>query len=343
MTTLSGVLCFVLLLVCSIAWAEDVQEGLASGFPNDVGIAEHPAVIFASGFENGFDGWTLDARDRRISSIVNDPALAHSGNACCRSVAIRGKTTGGNVTHYFPEGLDKVYLRFHCRFDKDAVIPHHFVKIRALRPGFSGNAGKRPPGDKGFWTGIEPVRNRTWDFYTYWHKMRASRAGPTEAESVYYGNRFTAPGQTPIEREKWICVEAMLKANTVGKSDGEQAFWIDGKLIGWWKPGSPVGSWVGTRFVTADPQDDRPVGPFEGFDFRSDPTLTINQIALQWYVTERYAARGTSDRNIVYFDDVVIATEYIGPMKKAPTDAAPVAEPPADSPAPPEGKPAQNP
>jgi hypothetical protein len=237
-------------------------------------------------------------------------------------VAIRGETTGGNVTRFFPEGVDQVYLRFYCRFHKDAVIPHHFVKIRAIRPGVESHAGHRPPGDGAFWTGIEPVRDRTWQFYTYWHKMRPSRQGETEADSVYYGNRMIMQGQTPLERERWICVEAMLKANTPGQSDGEQAFWIDGELIGWWKPGSPMGGYRGSHFVTPAPAGMTSI-PFEGFDFRSDPEVKINQVALQWYVTERYARHGESDRNIVYFDDVVIATEHIGPMAPAAPTAAP--------------------
>jgi hypothetical protein len=318
MSMLSVGLGVVVLIGCSVAWAEEAREegeGLAAGFPGDVGIEAHPAVLFASGFENGFEGWSLVARDREISSVVEDPALAHTGTACCQSVAVRGVNTGGNVSHFF-EGRDQVYLRFYCRFDKDAVIPHHVVKVRAIQPGVEISAGHRPPGDQAFWTGIEPVRDRTWQFYTYWHKMRPSRAGATEADSVYYGNRMVMGGQATIERERWICVEAMLKANTPGKSDGEQAFWIDGKLIGWWKPGSPMGNYRGTHFVTPAPPGTEPI-PFEGFDFRSDPKVKINQVLLQWYVTEQYARAGTSDRNIVYFDDVVIATDYIGPMKPA--------------------------
>ena len=89
--------------------------------------------------------------------------------------------------------------------------------------------------------------------------------------------------------------------------------YVDGELIGWWKPGSPMGNYRGAHFVTPAPPGTEPI-PFEGFDFRSDPAVKINQVLLQWYVTERYARAGTSDRNIVYFDDVVIATEYIGPM-----------------------------
>lgn len=314
MSMLSVGLGVVVLMGCSVAWAQEASEGIAAGFPGDVGIEKHPAVLFASGFEDGFEGWSLVERDRRISSLVEDPELAHSGTTCCRSVAVRGVNTGGNVTHNFRREVDQVFLRFYCRFHRDAVIPHHFVKIRAIRPGGDGiRAGRRPAGDRAFWTGIEPVRDRTWQFYTYWHKMRASQQRATEAESTYYGNRMIMGGQERLERERWICVEAMLKANTPGQSDGEQAFWIDGELIGWWKPGSPMGNYRGAHFVTPAPPGTEPI-PFEVFDFRSDPAVKINQVLLQWYVTERYARAGTSDRNIVYFDDVVIATEYIGPM-----------------------------
>jgi len=35
---------------------------------------------------------------------------------------------------------------------------------------------------------------------------------------------------------------------------------------------------------------------------------------LQWYVSKRVAKKGRSDKNIVYFDNLVIATKYIGPI-----------------------------
>jgi hypothetical protein len=319
---------FIVLVGSSILLGEDVERGIAAGFSADAGIENHPAVMFASGFENGFDGWTLSARDRTISSIVDDPAIVHTGKKCCISVALKGKNEGGNVTWRFPEPVDQIYLRFYCRFDKDSVTPHHFVKIRALREGWNARAGLAPPGDKGFWTGIEPSRSGSWHFYTYWHQMRSGRANPTGAKGDYYGNIFTMPGQTPLEREKWICVEAMMKANTVGKSDGELAFWIEGQLIGWWKPGSPAGTWNRSRFLV--PGDDPK--PFEGFNFRTDPTLRINQVALQWYVSHGHAARGAAERNLVYFDDVVVAKDYIGPMNLGKSAAARFPSPASSAP-----------
>ena len=293
--------------------AAKVEEGLAAKLPGDTAIERAPAVIFASGFENGFAGWSNF--DPRVSVIVNDAALAHSGRSCAQTTATRGRDTGGDVVYNFPKGVDRLYLRFYCRFHPDTVMPHHFVKIRAIHGNYWPNAGTRPPGDKAFWTGIEPTRERTWHFYTYWYKMRGWRATPAGTRDDYYGNAFNPDGQKPFDLDTWICVEAMMKANTAGKSDGELAFWIDGRKIGHWSSGSPVGTWSRDTFVTSGRWNTDPK-PFEGFDFRSDSAVTINAVALQWYVSDRVNRSAKTDRNIIYFDDVVLATEYVGPMKK---------------------------
>jgi hypothetical protein len=304
-----------------VAGAIGGDRGLAAKYPGDAGIERDPAVLFASSFEHGFEGWTRV--NTRICAVAEEPGLAHAGKACCRETATRGKDTGGEATWRLPQGVDQLYLRFYCRFDKDTCWPHHFVKIRALAPGFDGDAGVAPPGDKGFWTGIEPLRG-TWRFYTYWHAMRGwnnpggdaalnDDGSPNTGQNDFYGNSFTPDGQPPVPRETWICVEAMVKANTVGKSDGEMAFWIDGKKVGHYRPGEPLGWWRHNVFVTSGDKGTKP-GPFPGFEFRTDPALKLNEIGLQWYVSEEYAAKGTADRNVVLFDDVVVATAYVGPM-----------------------------
>ncbi len=296
------------------------DAGIAAKYPGDVGIERDPAVIFASGFESGFDGWTRT--NARILTIVPDATLAHSGGACCQATATRGEDTGGEIAYVLPKGVDELYLRFYCRFHPDTCWPHHFVKIRALAPGFDGDAGKAPPGDKGFWTGIEPLRG-TWRFYTYWHAMRGwnnpggdvpvnDDGTANSGTNDFYGNSFTPDGQPPVAKDTWICVEAMLRANTVGQSDGEMAFWIDGREVGRYGPGRPVGSWNRNVYVTSGPKNAKP-SPFPGFDFRTAPELRISEVALLWYVSDEYAAKGTSDRNIAYFDDVVVATSYVGP------------------------------
>ena len=299
------------------------DTGIASGFPLDRGIARHPKVIFISGFEDGYSGWS---RHPKTAEIVKDAAIVHGGSACSQTTATRGKNSGGDIVYRFAEGQEKIHLRFYCRFHKDTCIPHHFVKLRAYRPGFGigGHAGRAPRGDQAFWTGIEPTQGHTWLFYTYWHKMHSwqtPHGASAGRASAFYGNTFHPENQVPFKMDEWICVEAMMKCNTPNKLDGEKAFWINGKLQGHWRTGEPVGTWIRDKFVTYGRYNKRP-GPFEGFNFRSSADVMFREIALQWYVSAKVAQGSNTGRNIVYFDDVVLATDYIGPMVRHRVDPA---------------------
>ncbi len=59
-------------------------------------------------------------------------------------------------------------------------------------------------------------------------------------------------------------------------------------------------------FVQSDPAGD----PFEGFRWRMDEDLNINFIWLLVYITQ--AEEGHI--NEVWYDQVVVATDYIGPI-----------------------------
>jgi hypothetical protein len=104
-------------------------------------------------------------------------------------------------------------------------------------------------------------------------------------DGKYWGNSFSPEPQAVIQKDRWICAEFMLKHNTPGQSDGEQAFWIDGRLFGHWT----------------------------GIDWRKTESLKANALTLESYVTDRWTKNIT---NVVYFDNVVIAREYIGPALK---------------------------
>lgn len=318
--SLVGISCLMLLCqyICTAQSLENENsEGLAGNYVYDREIGNDPSVLFASGFEDDFEGWSWF--NPQVSDIIENDMISHNGKKVLRTTATKGKNTGGDVIFKLPEKQEEIYLRFYTKFHKDTVMPHHFVKIRAFKlDPYWGNAGQRPKGDEAFWTGIEPSRNHTWQFYTYWHKMRSwqtyeGKPDSSRGPNPYYGNLFHPPGQEPFKREEWICVEAYMKANTPGKKDGMKAFWINGKKIGEWKQGSPEGTWRGARFVTSGPENLNPE-PFEGFEFRSDDSVKISEINLQWYVSKEYADSGDANENIVYFDDVVIATSYIGPM-----------------------------
>jgi hypothetical protein len=266
--------------------------GLAAAFRADVGLKKHPAVTFADDFESGDLGAGWDEIGNKNGKVLQftppgpEPAL---GRRCLRVEAHLGQDTGGGLTKWF-EPADMVFIRFYTRFDPACDYVHHFVTLRAnksLRGGDKwsgfGGAGLQPEGSERFSTAIEPWGNwgrwtppGRWNFYSYWHQMEQSRDGK------YWGNSFGVPGAPLIPRDRWICVEFMLKHNTPGQADGEQAFWIDGALLGHWK----------------------------GINWRKTPQLKANALTLESYITDRWTKNPT---NTVCFDNAVIARAYIGP------------------------------
>jgi hypothetical protein len=267
--------------------------GLAARFTADSGIAEHPDVIFADNFETGELGAQWDSDTIAPTLSFSAPENELCGQRCLQVEATLGKNTGGGFTKWF-DPPDRIFVRFYVRFDPECDYIHHFVTLRAnkgLRGGDKwsgfGGAGLLPAGDERFSTALEPMGNwgrlpapGVWNFYSYWHEMKPS------PDKNYWGNSFLPDSQPVIQKDRWICAEFMLKHNTPGQADGEQAFWIDGKLQGHWRD----------------------------INWRKTESLKANALTLESYFTDRWTKNET---NIVYFDNVVIAREYIGPAGPA--------------------------
>jgi hypothetical protein len=266
-------------------------SGLAAQFKSDSGLGAQPAVLFVDAFEEGELGARWDekgrAQDRALSFAA--PGDEICGRRCLKVEARLGENQGGGLTKWF-EPAEQVFVRFYVRFDSGCDYVHHFVTLRAnkgLRGGDRwsgfGGAGLRPAGDERFSTALEPWGNwgrwpapGKWNFYAYWHEMEKSRDGK------FWGNSFLPEQQEVIQKDRWICAEFMLKHNTPGQPDGEQAFWIDGQLLGHWR----------------------------GINWRKTNSLQANALTLESYVTDRWTKNPT---NVVYFDNLVIAREYVGP------------------------------
>lgn len=270
-------------------------DGLAAAHVADRGVGGHAAVIFADDFERGDwkDKWdsNRNKNDAVLSLVDESKSSRVVGRKSLRARAVLGENTGGGLTKWF-DPPDTVFIRFYVKFDRDCDYVHHMCQLRGnkgLRGGDRwsgfGGAGNKPRGDERFSTGMEPwgASGRrsppgAWNFYSYWHTMKKSGDGK------YWGNAFRPARQTDVPRDRWISVEFMLKHNTPGKDDGEQAYWIDGELRGHWK----------------------------GINWRKTEGLRANAFTLESYVTDRWTK---NEVNIVYFDNVVIAKEYIGPAK----------------------------
>ena len=259
-----------------------------------------PAKVF---FREDFEGGDLSAWDDRGGTVAITTDRPFHGRHCLAVPMHRGKDEGGSLIKWFMPGADQVYARFYVRFSSNYQYNHHFVTLMGNPPNDRwrafGKAGLKPDGTY-FNTGMEPWfawgKNPSpgeLNFYSYYPDMEIDRK-----MNKYWGNGFFPPGPTKGEAagqgrvipalDKWQCWEFMLKANSApDKKDGEQAMWLDGKLI----------------------------GRFTGIRWRTSLTTKVNTFWLQHYgydssdPTREY----TKDEQTVWFDDIVVASEYIGP------------------------------
>ncbi len=272
-------------------------EGIASRYRRDGGIDRDPAVLFHDDFEIGPIGGRWDEiRRRKVrgATAAQDPVEAEADAAIARggrSVKVRLNKEGyEDVTFvkWIRPGLDEVYLRHYVRYGRDYGYHSHGGSGFTADWGkgqFKG-AGKAPDGGKFFWATLEPIGPRGWDppgaliFYAYWWKMKPDGRGN------YWGNWFKPqPDQVP-KLETWTCVEWRVKVNTAGQDDGELDCWIEG----------------------------RKCGEFRNINWRSADSLKVNKVHISlWLQPRSYERAGGGTTRTVWYDDVVVATKYIGP------------------------------
>ncbi|MEM9657282.1 MAG: hypothetical protein AAF961_02875 [Planctomycetota bacterium] len=305
-------------------------ESVAEKHPGDAGIAGHPAVVFVE----SFDHETIRALSERWEAVKNEQTLslstetpdATSDNQSLLITHVGGAGDGAHLYRRLPPGYDKLHVRFYVKFDPDCAPVHHFFHVGGYHPPTAwpqGGAGERPRGDERFSVGVEPFGDAwQWDYYAYWMHMRGS---PPRGQA--WGNSFIQDEGLAVSRGAWTCLALMLKMNDVDQADGEMALWVDGKEVSRLGRGSPQGKWVFDKFTPnqggetirwddasgAPEVSQVPVGgaPFRGFRWRSDPRLNVNFLWPLLYITK--APEGHVSR--VWFDNIVAATEYIGPIK----------------------------
>jgi hypothetical protein len=324
-------LIFFLLTVPVIA-ADSLPAGpgLAAKYPGDAGIELDARVVQVEKFEQGSVAalagqWEAVMAPDDMSFTADVPA----GSAGRQSLLMdRQSGSGGSLYRRLKNaaggfGHDRIFARYYVKFAEDCAELHHFGTCIGgnlpATPWPSVKAGIRNDGAKSFWSGIEPFgRAWVWDFYTYWCEMRGS---PPRGQT--WGNSFIHDPKLAVERGRWICVEQMIQMNDVGDTNGEQALWLDGKLVAHLGKGFPRGRWTFDKFEPGkggdgvrwnDALGDREHldvaeggAPFDGYRWRTVPGLNVNFVWLYVYATKEGRIR-------VNFDDVVVATEYVGPL-----------------------------
>ncbi len=299
---------FFFALLC-LPGALGADEGLARRYPDDRNIEGDPAVLFADNFESGT--WRKWDQAARWAQLTN--AQPNGGRWCAQMTLERGRNTAADAIKWFLPGADKVYARFYVRFSTDYQYCHHFVWLganeRTNKWSAFGKAGLKPDGTY-YSTGMEPWF--AWgqnpppgevNLYTYFLDME-----PDRKMNKYWGNGFFPPGPNKDRAAgphrvipglgRWQCWEFMVQANTApNRADGKQAMWVNGQLV----------------------------GEFTGIRWRSDPDLKVNCFWLQHYGYDESdpTREFWKQSQTVWFDDIVIAREYVGPkVSEAPSRPA---------------------
>lgn len=300
------VMAAVAAVVAATAFAEAPSAG-AGGSPRLVtdatradaealGRLQEPGKVF---FRDGFESaeslgkyFEIRGRDDGRAKRVVDADLAHSGKGCMQLTAPAndGRSSGAGASGWFgPKGYDRVYFRRYIRFapDYDQGNLNHVGGGLAAVAGTNrwegmGKAGIRPKGDDRFTSSFEPWCD--WGripppgymfLYTYWMGMKG---GP---DGQCWGNMLgpKEDDRIALDRDRWYCLEHMIRANTVGKADGELAAWIDGRL-----------------YIH-----------YTGIRWRTSPRVKLKRFGILVYV--HHAKKD----NTVWYDDLALSTGYIGP------------------------------
>jgi hypothetical protein len=266
------------------------ETGLAARFPGDIGIAEDESVVAAFDFED--DSWRIALHSHSpgdtVSTVVANTSLAAFKAFRGRAVAIKvaqGEHYGGSLEYFFSthgtrKEPESIYFRYYLRFGDDWDGRHGKL------PGFGGTydragwGGKPSDGYNG-WSARGcfscPVNDRVQIGTYCYHADRKSQYG-----AVW---KWRTQDRGLLEKNRWYCIEQYLRLNSPGEPNGVIRAWVDG------------------------------LPAFEKSDirFRYTSDLRIEKI---WFNIYHGGKESAQSDDHVFFDNVVIAHKYIGPLNE---------------------------
>jgi uncharacterized protein (TIGR03382 family) len=289
------------------------NAGIASRYPGDVGIASDADVVFADDFEGYSTPSQLDARWNagRFGNIriATEPANRYAGSKALEftSPMQTAELSNGIARTVSPE-RDVLFLRFYSKYDTafdvvgsshngGGISAHYFINGMAT-PGIPANGTNKYLVEYEAWRGDTATANPgDLNLYIYHPEQRTNYGDhffpdgtvmPNTSIPGNFGPTFVARPKIIPQLGRWYCFELMLKANTPSQRDGRVGLWLDGELI-------------------AD---------FPNLRLRDVGTLTIDRFGLSLHI-------GSNPTGVTHkwYDNVVAATSYIGPMVSPGSDA----------------------
>ncbi len=283
------------------------DNGIAAKHPGDVGIGSDSNVIFADDFESYSqsselnNNWDAVYQNQDVR-IATEPGNFHGGQKGLefKVPQMNGELSNATDKIVNPE-RDVLFLRYYSKFQPpydvvgsshngSMISAHYFIngqatpgvkadgtnKFLANLENWRGEVSKQSPGDLNIYI-YHPEQRDIWGD----HFFPDGIVLPNSSLPFDFGPKFVQRPNIIPELDKWYCYEYMVQANTPGQRDGRIAFWFDGKLA-------------------AD---------FQNLRLRDVASLKIDRFGLSFHIHDN--PNGETKK---WYDDVVAATSYIGPV-----------------------------
>ncbi len=267
--------------------------GLAESYVGDAGIDGDPAVLLFSDFEDAAwaDLWSSVSPEDHfdlVDATEGNGFVPLDGQALRLRVA-GGDNYGGSMRFRYADETgsepEEAWFRYHLRIGDDWA-PSDGGKL----PGFAGTYGVAG------WGGRPVNGTDGWSArgtYTLPVATGNPLAGHTTVGNyVYHADMAGSYGDVDLwldgcagvlEKGRWYSIETHLRMNTPGLNDGVLEGWIDGRLA------------------------------YRRVDWRWRDVATLNIEEVWMNVYHGGTATAPADMHL-YIDNVVVATEPIGPM-----------------------------
>ena len=241
-----------------------------------MGLAKDPAVLYYIDFDDETETLKWLAETPNSGTTNGYSWTGHPdhvrGSGALEIQHKEGTHAPGGIYPTFAE-TDVAYMRWYRKWEAGYDFTSHKGPGVYAKNG-STLAGEKPTGYDKYSCRIA-FYDKDPTLYTY-HPEQTGQFG-----SELGINLKDPPVQ--VEADRWYCFEMMIRANTVGKHDGELKMWVDGELV----------------------------SHFTGYRFRDTADLKISELSYTAYVGGSW----TSKRDQKLWDDqIVVAREYIGPM-----------------------------
>jgi hypothetical protein len=281
------------------------SDGIAAKYPGDVGIGSDPNVIFFDDFESYAtpnDIWNRWDNVYQVSdtTIVTDSNVFAGKQSLGFTLHVSSVEVANALDKILSPEQDVLFLRYYSKFDTSFDIPtssHNGSSISAhYFNGFNATPGVPADGTNKYLVNLEDFQPDTTtappgylNLYVYWPLQRSNYGDhflpngdvyPNTSIKADFGPNFVSRANVTPTRGVWHCWEYMLKANTPGVTDGEVTVWLDGVLV-------------------AD---------FGNLRFRDVASLTIDHAGVNFH------AGSNTTETTKYYDNVVIAKSYVGPL-----------------------------